>query len=281
MTDVRTSTPGIDDAGRATTAPPDLGAARFRVDAVAALIVREWKVFTRVWRSIMFGAVIEPVVYLLAFGFGFGALVAEVQGVPYLDFMATGSAAIAVLFSGFFPGFINGYFRRKENHLYDGLMATPITVAELVTGEAVWTGAKTTVTAVITLAVAAVFGVSFQPAVVAVLPVAFIGGFAFACFGAAFASRLRSTHQFDFVIAGVLVPMFVVAGSFFPLEGTPLWLRAAARVNPMTHMVDLFRAAAFGTLSGGEAAIALVVLLAFTGLAWAAAVRLLGQALQR
>lgn len=95
-------------------APADV---RFRPDAVAGIVDREWRVFKRVWRSIMFGSIVEPVVYLLAFGYGFGALVAEVAGIPYIDFMATGAAGVGVLFTGFFPGFINGYFRRAENQI--------------------------------------------------------------------------------------------------------------------------------------------------------------------
>lgn len=253
----------------------------FRPEAVAGIVNREWRVFRRVWASLVFGSVVEPVVYLLAFGYGFGALVAEVAGIPYLDFMATGAAGIGVLFTGFFPGFINGYFRRKENHLYAGILATPTTVAELVTGEAVWTGIRCGATAAITLAVAWVFGVGLQPAVLVAPAIGFVGGFAFACLGAAFASRLRSTHQFDFVISGVVVPMFVVAGSFFPLDDAPAWLRVPARLNPLTHVVELFRAVAFGTTSAAQALLSATVVVVFTAIAWALAVRLLSRAMIR
>ncbi|WP_370328111.1 ABC transporter permease [Euzebya sp.] len=257
-------------------APADV---RFRPDAVAGIVDREWRVFKRVWRSIMFGSIVEPVVYLLAFGYGFGALVAEVAGIPYIDFMATGAAGVGVLFTGFFPGFINGYFRRAENHLYDGLMAAPITVAELVTGEAVWTGIRCAATAAVTLTIAAIFGVDLSPWVVTVPLIGFVGGFAFACFGAAFAAKLRSTHQFDFVISGVVVPMFVVAGSFFPVEDAPAWLRLPARVNPLTHVVSLFRAAAFADTGVGQLLISGAVVVAFTAAAWLLAVRMLRRAL--
>jgi lipooligosaccharide transport system permease protein len=252
---------------------------RVRWDAIGAVAYREWLVFRRVWRAPMFGSVVEPIVYLLAFGYGFGALVAEVGGIPYLDFMATGSAAISVLFTGMFPGLINGYFRREENHLYDGMMAAPITVPELVTGEAAWTGVRTALVAAITLTVAWIFGVSLQPTVLLAPVIGFVGGFGFACFGAAFGSRLRSTHQFDFVIAGIIVPMFVVAGTFFPLDDAPAWLRWPATINPLTHVTDLFRAAAFGTLSLADTARSVGIVLAFAVGAWWLASRWLHDAL--
>lgn len=252
---------------------------RFRPDAVGAIVVREWRVFRKVWTSLVFGSVVEPVVYLLAFGYGFGALVAEVAGIPYLDFMATGSAGIAVLFTGFFPGLINGYFRRMQSHLYAGVLATPTTVAELVTGEAVWTGVRTAATAATTLAIAAAFGVDLEPTVVLAPLIGFVGGFGFHCLGAAFASRLRSTFQFDFVISGVVVPMFVVAGSFFPLDDAPAWLRLPAQVNPLTHVVDLFRAVAFGQGTTGSVLASSAILLVSVALSWLLAVRLLGDAM--
>ncbi|CAN5450040.1 hypothetical protein BH23ACT9_BH23ACT9_20530 [soil metagenome] len=244
---------------------------RFRPDAVAGVVVREWRVFRRVWGSIAFGSVVEPIVYLLAFGYGFGALVTEVAGIPYLDFMATGAAGIGVLFTGFFPGFINGYFRRSENHLYDGLLATPMTIAELVTGEAVWTGIRTAGDR------------GHHPG----------GGRGVrgvpGCHGHPYTGhRLRGRlrvrlprRRLDFVISGVVVPMFVVAGSFFPLDDAPAWLRIPALINPLTHVVILFRAAAFAATSIADIMISSAVVLAFTGLCWVLAVRLLRGAMIR
>lgn len=252
---------------------------RVRWDAIGAIVLREWLVFRRVWRAPMFGSLVEPVVYLLAFGYGFGALVSEVAGLPYLDFMATGAAAISVLFTGMFPGLVNGYFRRAENHLYDGFVAAPISLAELVTGESAWTGVRTAIVAALTLLVAWAFGVDLRGTAVLAPLIGYVGGFGFACLGAAFASRLRSTHQFDFVIAGIIVPMFVVAGTFFPVEDAPVWLRWPAMVNPLTHVTELFRMAAFGTGGPVDLAVSSAVVLTFTAAAWWLAVRWLTDAM--
>ncbi len=252
---------------------------RFRVGAVVAILYREWLVFRRVWLSVAFGSIVEPIFNFVAFGFGFGALVAEVAGLSYLEFIATGAVAIGVLFSSMFPGLINGYFRRKEQHLYEGILAAPVSVAELVTGEALFTGIRASLVAVATVAVAVVFGVGFGPGVVLVPLIAVVAGFGFACGGAAFGSRLRSTHSFDFVIVGVIVPMFVVAGTFFPIDGLPGWAQAVARANPMYHCVQLLRAVVFGTGSVALAVGHAAVVLGAVALAWAAAVRLLREVL--
>lgn len=266
-----------------TTLPPVVAARpeprRFEPRTVAAIVHREWRVFRRVWFSTAFGSVAEPVLYFVAFGYGFGALVASVGGLDYLDFIATGAIAIGILFSSAFPGLINGYFRRKEQHLYDGILAAPVSVAEIVTGEALWNAFRVTVVAVVTTLVAFAFGVRPGIGVLLVPAVSVVGGFGFACAGAAFGALLRSTHGFDFVIVGVIVPMYVVAGTFFPLDTLPAALAAIGQVNPLTHVVELLRILTFGTGTAVDALGHLGVVLVFDLLAWLAAVRLLRRAL--
>jgi lipooligosaccharide transport system permease protein len=252
---------------------------RFEVSAIGAILHREWRVFRRVWFSVAFGSVVEPLVYFVAFGYGFGALIAEVAGLSYLDFIATGAIAIGILFSSAFPGLIVGYFRRKEQHLYDGVLAAPVSVAEIVTGEALWHALRVTVVTLVTTAVAVAFGVRFGPGVVLVPVIAVVAGFGFAATGAAFGALLRSTHGFDFVIVGVIVPMYVVAGTFFPLDALPAPLEAIGQLNPLTHVVELLRIATFGTDTWLTALGHLGVVVVFDVVAWAAAVRLLGRAL--
>lgn len=258
---------------------PPRAARRFEPAVVGAILYREWRVFRRVWLSTAFGSIVEPIVYFVAFGFGFGALVAEVAGMSYFDFMATGTIAIGILFSSVFPGLINGYARRTEKHLYDGQLAAPVTVAELVTGEALWHALRVTVVAVVTVLVAFAFGVRMGPGIVLVVPIAVVTGFGFAATGAAFAAKLRSWHGIDIVISGIIAPMLVVAGTFFPLDGLPRWAALIGYVNPLYHCVELLRGAAFGFDAPVAVLGGLVALLGFNLLAWLVAVRLVRRAL--
>lgn len=255
------------------------GARSLSFATVGALVRREWLVFRRVWFSTAFGSVAEPVIYFVAFGYGFGALVAEVAGLSYLDFIATGTVAVGILFSSMFPALINGYFRRKEQRLYDGLLAAPVSVAELVVGEAFWNALKVTGVALVTLLVAVAFGVRPGGGVVLVPVVSIVAGFGFACLGTAFASRLKSTHGFDFVIVGVVVPMFVVAGTFFPLDGLPQAVQAVAVLNPLAHVVDLLRWLTFGVGTAVAALGHVAVIVVFDVVALWLGVVLLGDAL--
>ena len=246
---------------------------------VAAVLWREWAVFRRVWFSTAFGSIFEPVAYFIAFGFGFGALVAEVAGLSYFEFIATGAVAIGVLFSSIFPALINGYFRRKEQKLYDGLLSAPLSIPELVTGEAAWNALRASAVAAVTVVVAVGFGVRPQATVLLVPAITIAAGFGFAAAGAAFGSVLRSTHSFDMVIVGVIVPMYIVAGTFFPIEGLPRPLAMVALANPLYHVVELLRAVTFGQPAGAVLWVHVAVVLGFGVLAWLVAVRLLRRAL--
>ncbi len=266
--------------GGLLTAGPPVRTPPLRLDAVAALVLREWWCFRRAWLAPTFGSVFEPVLFLVAFGYGFGALVADVAGIPYLDFMATGAAAIAVLFTSMSAGLLNTFFRRTTTHLYDGLLSTPIRPRELVTGEAAWIGARSAGVAVVTLAVAVLFGVRLSPTVVAVPVIGWVGGFAFACLFAAIAARLRSMNQFPLVISLVFLPIFLVSWAFFPLDDAPAWLRVPAYANPMSHLVTLMRGAALGVGTTVELLTSTGVLLLTTALSWLVAVRWLGASLR-
>lgn len=260
-----------------STTPVSTG---LRPDAVAALVLREWWCFKRVWRAPTFGSVFEPVLYVFAFGYGFGALVTEVAGVPYLDYMATGAAAIAVLFTAMAGGMFNGFFRRTALHLYDGLLGTPIGVPEIVTGEATWIGLRTAGVAIVTLLVAVPFGVDIRPTAILVPVIGWIGGFMFACLFAALAAKIDSPNQFPLVTAAVFLPVFLVSTAFFPLDQAPVWLRWGGFANPMTHLVALLRHATLGIGAQSDVLTSGALLILAVAVTWSLAVWSLGRALQ-
>lgn len=184
-----------------------------------------------------------------------------------------------MLLTGLLAGANNGFFRRTGEHLYEGILSTSADVADIVTGESTWTALRATGVTVTTLAIASAFGVELQWTVLVAPLVGFGAGFGFACLGAAIGSRLRSDQQFEVVIAVVFAPMFVISSTFFPLDTAPTWLRWPALASPLTHVVALLRAAAFGGTSVMTVLTHAVVLIGFVALAWLMAVRSLRSAL--
>ena len=105
------------------------------------VLVREVVNFGSYWRSTTFSSTVEPTIYLLAFGFGFGSIVSRVGGYDYVEFVGTGTVATAVLFSSVFPAMFGTFVKYSFQHTYDAILAAPVDTEELVTAEALWISA--------------------------------------------------------------------------------------------------------------------------------------------
>jgi lipooligosaccharide transport system permease protein len=243
------------------------------------VLLREWIVFLRFWRTRTFTAVVEPTVYLLAFGLGFGRLVSRVNHIPYVQFVGTGTVATAVLFSAVFAGMFDSLYKRRYQRVYDAMLATPIDVEEIVTGEVLFLGIRAGIYGVAPLLVAFAFGLPPTPAMVLVPLVGVLTGIGFAGLGMLFAALANTFDGLSYVISGVVTPLFLLAGSFFPLTRMPGWLRIAAYGNPLFHCVQLVRDCAFGLHAGADlvhaGALVLFALIAWQLAIWRTRARLI------
>ena len=178
--------------------------------------------FRTYWRATTFSSILEPTIYLLAFGLGFGTLVSTVQGVDYVEFVATGTVATAVLFSSVFPAMFGVFVKHRFQRTYDAILAAPVDTEELVTAEILWISIRAAVYGMAPLLVAMAFGLDPSWGM---LLVPFIG--------AAHGPRLRrlrrvhrrrgrSNRQLQLRHrARVITPLFLVSGTFFPIDGLP------------------------------------------------------------
>jgi lipooligosaccharide transport system permease protein len=225
----------------AATAPGRLDRA-----ALAGVLVREVVNFGSFWRSTTFSSTVEPTIYLLAFGFGFGSLVSTVNGLDYVEFVGTGTVATAVLFSSVFPAMFGTFVKREFQRTYDAVLAAPVDTEELVTAEALWISTRAGTYGCVPLLVAMVFGLDPAWGMLVVPFVAFLTGFGWASFGILIAAVLKSIDNFNYVTSTVITPLFLVAGTFFPIDRLPQWAQIAANINPLYHCVELVRHAVFG-----------------------------------
>jgi lipooligosaccharide transport system permease protein len=214
--------------------------------AITGVLVREVVNFGSYWRASTFSSTVEPTIYLLAFGFGFGTLVTTVDGLDYVQFVGTGTVATAVLFSSVFPAMFGTFVKYSYQHTYDAILAAPVDTEELVTAEALWIAARSGVFGCAPLVVAMVFGLDPSWGMLVVPLIAFVAGFGWASFGIVIAAVMKSIDNFSYVTSTVITPLFLVAGTFFPISGLPEWAQVLANVNPLYHCVQLVRDAVFG-----------------------------------
>ena len=240
--------------------------------AVQGVMVRELVNFSSFWRSSTFSSTVDPTIYLLAFGFGFGSLVSKVAGYNYIDFVGTGIVATTVLFSGAFPAMYSTFVKYQFQHTYDAILAAPVDTEELVTAEALWIATRTGVYGCVPMLVAMIFGLDPSWGMLLVPGIAALAGFGWACFGIFIAAKAKAIDSFSYWQSGLLTPMFLVAGTFFPLDRLPTWAQALGNVNPLFHCVQLVRHSVFG-LRGLEDVGHLAFLIVFALVAWRLAIR--------
>jgi lipooligosaccharide transport system permease protein len=245
---------------------------RLERPAITGVLVREIVNFSSYWRSASFSSTVEPTIYLLAFGFGFGSLVSQVGGYDYIEFIGTGIVATAVLFSSAFPAMFGTFVKYQFQRTYDAILAAPVDTEELVTAEALWISLRTSIFGCVPMVVAIFFGLDPSWGMLAVPGIAFVSGYGWANFGIAIAGFAKSIENFNYVVSAVLTPLFLVAGTFFPISTLPEWAQVLANFNPLYQCVELVRGAVFGW-DGWVDLLRLGMLVAFGLLTWRIAIR--------
>lgn len=251
---------------------------RLEPAALAGVMSRDVALFGRYWRSTTFSSVVQPTIYLLAFGLGLGMLVKHVDHLRYVQYVGTGVVATAVLFSSAFPGMFNTFIRWQFQRTYDAVLAAPVDVEELITAEILWISLRAGLYGLAPLLVAMAFGLAWEWGMLLVPAIAFLTGFGFAAFGVVVAAVAKTIDNFNYVTSAVLTPLFLVAGTFFPISNFPSGVRLAAQFNPLYHCVQLVRDASLGALGSADLLHA-GVLLAFAAAMWRIAIWQLGRRL--
>jgi lipooligosaccharide transport system permease protein len=248
---------------------------RLEPSVLAGVMSRDVVMFGRYWKSTTFSSVIQPTIYLLAFGLG---LRAAIRIPHYVEYVGTGVVATAILFSSAFPGMFNTFVRWQFQRTYDAMLAAPVDAEELITAEVLWISLRAGVYGLAPLIVAVAFGLEPAWGILLVPAIGILTGFGFASFGVLIAAVAKTIDNFNYVTSAVLTPMFLVAGTFFPVSNLPEGVRTVALVNPLYHCVQLVRDATLGHLVAADLGHA-AVLLGFAVLMWRLAVWALGKRL--
>ena len=209
---------------------------------------RNFDVFTKTIFVNFLPALMEPILYLGAFGVGLGALISgSVNGGSYIQFIGPGLIAIAVMYGSFFECTYSSFVRMYYQKTFDAIIATPVSVEEVIAGELLWGATRAAINGTIVLAVVAAFGLVSSPLAVLVPVVAFFGGLLFSSLGMCFTALASGIDFFNFPTFLFITPMFLLSGTFFPLQLLhPVLETVALSVLPLTHVVDLTR----GLMSG-------------------------------
>lgn len=228
----------------AFTAAPDLSLGSFRVWQ------RNRDVLLRLWRSEFAAQLIEPIFVILALGLGLGQFVDLGNGEEYVSFLAPGLLAMFPMFTAIFECSWGSYTKLEMQGTYRAVIATPVSIDDVITGEILWGTTRSTVNATYLLIVAAALSpwlhMVHSPLALLVVPAAILPGIMFSAMGICFASIARAMSQFSYFFNLIINPMFWFGGAFFPFDQLPEWAQIAGWFIPLTHVVNIYR----GLLNG-------------------------------
>jgi len=210
-----------------------------------------WRRNLRVWRKLIWPSLLghfgEPVLYLLAFGYGLGELIGQLDsGMPYIVFIASGIVCSSAMFTSSFEALYSAYTRMETQQTWAAMLGAPLSVDDIVLGEAIWAASKSLLSAGAIGVVAVGLGILDLAGMLLALPVVFLASLAFASMALIVTALSPSYDFFLYYFTLLLTPMLLLSGVFFPIEQLPTPVAALAYLLPLAHMVEVVRPLAVG-----------------------------------
>ena len=216
-----------------------------------ALWKRNRDVFLNTWKTNFVPPFLEPILYLVAMGMGFGALIQgdleyHGQSMEYIKFLAPGLVAISIMYGAFFECTYSSFVRMYYQKTFDAVMATPLSLEDIIAGEILWGATKSFINATIVLLVISLFGYAELPGLLLIPIIAFVGGLMFASLAMLFTALVPNMDSFNYPFFLLITPMFLFSGTFFPLNVLPQWGQDLAMALPLTHISNMVRDLSYG-----------------------------------
>ena len=214
--------------------------------------IRNLITYRRIWRVNFLVPLLEPGFYILAFGLGFSGLIGAVEyadlRLPYTRFMAPALVATACMWNAFFETTYASFVRMYYQNTFDGILATPVSLEEIIVAEIVWAASKAAAAVSVMLVVLMPMGFAGFPGALMCIPLAFLAGLAFASIGMFFTGVIPTIDMFNLPIFLFITPMFLFSGTFFPVSGIPDWAGIFTYIFPLYHLVELTRFFCIGAM---------------------------------
>lgn len=205
-----------------------------------------WWRHVLVWQRMMWSSLtmqmVNPVLYLFAFGFGLGAVIRDMGGLDYLAFVVPGMMAYSMMFTASFEASISAYARLTMQQTWSAILASPVTLFELLMGEIGWAITKGVISTLGVILVASFWGGihSLPGALIGVVVIA-LAGFTYAACGLAATAYAKSWEFTSYFMTFWVTPNFIFSGVFFSIDRFPIYVQALSWLLPTTHLIAIIR----------------------------------------
>jgi len=204
-----------------------------------------WRRNFLVWQKLavasVLGNIAEPLITLLAFGYGLGSLLQTINGIPYIQFLASGSVCMSIMMAASFEALYSAFSRMHVQKTWDALLNAPLALDDVVLAEMLWAATKALFSGLAILLVIFMLGIGLHPQVLVVPPLLFLVGMTFASIGLIVNAVARGYDFFTYYFTLILTPMIFLSGVYYPITQLPQWLQAVSTVLPLGVAVNLIR----------------------------------------
>ncbi|KAF3998748.1 ABC transporter permease [Glaciimonas immobilis] len=210
-----------------------------------------WQRNFLVWKKLavasVLGNIADPLITLLAFGYGLGSLLKQVDGIPYIHYLASGSICMSIMWAASFEALYSAFSRMHVQKTWDALLNAPLALDDVILAEMLWAATKSIFSGVAILLVMFCLGIGLHPHTLLVLPLLFLIGMTFGSLGLVFNALAKGYDFFTYYFTLVLTPMIFLSGVYYPSAQLPSWLQIVAHILPLNAAVNLVRPLLLGT----------------------------------
>lgn len=204
-----------------------------------------WQRNFLVWKKLAVASVIgniaEPLITLIAFGYGLGSLLKEINGIPYIHYLASGSICMSVMMAASFEALYSAYSRMHVQKTWEALMNAPLELDDIVLAEMLWAATKSLISGTAILGVMFGLGIGLHASTLLVPPLLLLIGMTFASIALIVNALANAYDFFTYYFTLVLTPMIFLSGVYYPSTQLPAWLQVVANCLPLSAAVNLVR----------------------------------------
>jgi lipooligosaccharide transport system permease protein len=219
--------------------------AHYAWPALSLRFIPIWRRNFLVWKKLavasVLGNIADPLITLIAFGYGLGSLLQQINGIPYIQYLASGSICMSIMMASSFEALYSAFSRMHVQKTWDALLNAPLSLDDVVLAEMLWAATKSVFSGIAILGVMFILGIGLHPHTLLVLPLLFLIGMMFASLGLVINALAHGYDFFTYYFTLVLTPMMFLSGVYYPTTQLPAWLEIISQFLPLSAAVHLVR----------------------------------------
>jgi len=214
------------------------------------VFLRHKDVFVKTLTTSLIPPFLDPLFYLLGMGYGLGSMISPIKGMSYAEFIAPALVASVIMTAPFFECTVGSFVRMHFQKTFDAMISTPLSIEDVITGEILYGAGRALLQGIAILIVIAAFGLVKSPLAILIVPLCFILALVYGPIAMFYTSFIPAINYVDYFFTLVITPMFIFAGTFFPVSQLPDWAQKLAWFMPLYHTVNITRSLNIGTSAG-------------------------------